>query len=266
MPSGSRATRRTERVLFARESRSSEPVRIYSSSTCGRASGRRNRMPPGRRQWPGGRAWRMHVFGWRQGRTEGSRRWSRGCASAHSSPARPARPVPNEAKMYVNIGLQARRRWRRAPGPACPRSSAPCPIGYPFLPVYTGKRDLPPIQSLPAAVTAPTYLPIQSSAGHYNGSYVHVMSLHHFQLDYVVRPTLSLRRRRRKKSDVGRLWLFFRARRLQFAAVCPHLFPLSLACFHRISPLRRARAFDRSVTGERCSTMFDRYTSYSRYI
>ena len=123
-----------------------------------------------------------------------------------------------------------------------------------------------PIQSLPAVVTAPTYLPIQSSAGHYNGSYVHVMSLHHFQLDYVVRPTLSLRRRRRKKSDVGRLWLFFRARRLQFAAVCPHLFPLSLACFHRISPLRRARAFDRSVTGERCSTMFDRYTSYSRYI
>ena len=86
-------------MLFAREGRSSEPVRIYSSSTCGRASGRRNRMPPGRRQWPGGRAWRMHVFGWRQGRTEGSRRWSRGCASAHSSPARPARPVTNEAKM-----------------------------------------------------------------------------------------------------------------------------------------------------------------------
>ena len=37
MPSGSRATRRTERVLFTRESRRSEPVRIYSSSTCGRA-------------------------------------------------------------------------------------------------------------------------------------------------------------------------------------------------------------------------------------
>ena len=146
------------------------------------------------------------------------------------------------------------------------RSSAPSQVGVYVVPQFHQKTR--PTYLSRASQRSLRHLPtyLSSSAGHYNGSYVHVMSLHHFQLDYVVRPTLSLRRRRRKKSDVGRLWLFFRARRLQFAAVCPHLFPLSLACFHRISPLRRARAFDRSVTGERCSTMFDRYTSYSRYI
>ena len=112
-----------------------------------------------------------------------------------------------------------------------------------------------------------TYLPTYPArAGHYNGSYVHVMSSHHL----VVRRTLS---HCAAGAGKNRMWadfaLFFRAR-LRFRDS-----PRSALTYFRslcvrssgISPPAAsvARAFDQSLVSD-VSTMFYRYISYSRYI
>jgi len=134
-------------------------------------------------------------------------------------------------------------------------SSAPCRVGYLLMSVYTKKRDLPTYPEPPRGVTAllrhlPTYLsssrrPLQRQL---RPCYVVTSSCcptHSF----------SLRRRRRKKSDVGRLCaLFSRAPPIpRFAAVCPHLFPLSLRAFiGHLAARCVGRTSIRPVTGERC--------------
>ena len=135
------------------------------------------------------------------------------------------------------------------------RSSAPCRIGYLFLPVYTGKRDLPTYPEPPSGRYG-TYLPTYPARPAITTAVTsHVMSLHHFSTDSR-RPThcfFLARRRRRKKSDVGRLC----ARAVSDSprsALTRTLFVRSLCV--RSSDLaacdRLARTSIRPVTGERC--------------
>ena len=128
-----------------------------------------------------------------------------------------------------------------------------------LMSVYTKNRDLPTYLEPPSGHYG---LPIQLSAGHYNSSYIHVISLHHFQLDsHVVRATNSRSPQAPEKSDVARLCLrSFFARAVsdspRTALTCIS-FRLSLpACVLAVGSSRRGcvhgRTSIRSVTaGER---------------
>jgi len=139
-------------------------------------------------------------------------------------------------------------------------SSAPSQVGVYVVPQFHQKTRPTYLSRASQRSLAPTYLPIQLGRPlqrQLRPCYV-VTS---FILWY---ESFSLAPQAPEKIGCGPTRaLFFRARRLRFAAVCPHLFPISLRAF--IGSRRRAasgshrlaRAFDRLLVSDvsRCLTV-----------
>ena len=144
-----------------------------------------------------------------------------------------------------------------------PRSSAPCRIGYLFLPISTRNRDLPTYPEPPSGRYG-TYLPTYPARPAITTAVTsHVMSLHHFSTDSR-RPThcFSLA----AGAGKNRMWADFARAPSPIRRGLPSLALYSSAlsaCVRRISPRATGsheRAFDRSLVSD-ASTMFDRYIS-----
>ena len=121
-----------------------------------------------------------------------------------------------------------------------------------------------PIQSLPAAVTAPTYLPIQ--LGRPLQRQLHRMLCRYItsQLIHVVRRTVSRSPQAPEKIGCGPTLRARRPSPIRRGLPSLALYSSALsACVRRISPRATGsheRAFDRSLVSD-ASTMFDRYIS-----
>ena len=104
--------------------------------------------------------------------------------------------------------------------------------------VYTKKRDLPTYPEPPSGRYG-TYLPTYPARPAITTAVTSMLCR------YIILLSDALLLARAAGAGLNRLWadfaLFFRARRLRFAAVCPHLFLLSLRAFiGSRRPLRRS--------------------------